>query len=73
MADASSAGRSYKSLSIASPGWILFLIPSRPAISSAENAKYGFAAGSGKRTSIRAAFGDGTIGIRIEAERLAAE
>ena len=50
-----------------------FLIPSIPAINIAENAKYGLAAGSGKRTSIRVAFGDGTIGIRIDAERLRAE
>ena len=31
----SSGGRSYRSLSIGSPGWILFWTPSRPAISSA--------------------------------------
>lgn len=60
-------------LSIASPGWILFLIPSRPAISSAAKHRYGLAAGSGKRTSIRRAFGEVTTGIRIEAERLRAE
>ncbi len=60
-------------LSIASPGWILFLIPSRPAISSAAKHRYGLAAGSGKRTSIRRAFGEVTTGIRMEAERLRAE
>lgn len=60
-------------LSMASPGWILFLMPSRPAISRAAKHRYGLAAGSGKRTSIRRAFGEETTGIRIDAERLRAE
>src|SRR5271157_5721901 len=66
-------GRSYKSLSIAAPGSILFLIPSRPAISIAEKARYGLAAGSGKRTSTRLAFGLDVHGMRQEAERLRTE
>src|SRR6185503_17414675 len=70
---ASSGGRSYRSLSDASPGWILFWMPSRPAIIIAANAKYGFALESGKRTSMRRAFGLDTHGIRIDAERLRAE
>ena len=65
--------RAYRFLSMASPGWILFLIPSRPAISRAAKHRYGLAAGSGKRTSIRRAFGEETTGIRIDAERLRAE
>ena len=73
MLAASSGGRSYRFLSIASPGSILFRIPSRPAINIAENAKYGFAIQSGKRTSMWAALGLIEYGIRIEAERLAAE
>src|SRR5258707_782129 len=47
--------------------------PSRPAIRSAEKARYGLAVGSGKRTSMRRAFGLCTNGMRIEAERLRAE
>src|SRR5262245_35217577 len=61
------------SLSIGSPGWILFCTPSRPAISIAANARYGFAVGSGKRTSTRRAFGLETYGMRHEAERFFAE
>ena len=61
------------SLSIGSPGWILFCTPSSPAISIAVNARYGFAVGSGKRTSTRRAFGLDTYGIRQAAERLRAE
>src|SRR5689334_24906086 len=62
------------SLSIGSAGSILFLMPSRPARSSAEKARYGFAEGSGNRVSIRLAFGlDPVIGIRTEAERLREE
>ena len=60
-------------MSIGSPGWILFCTPSRPAISIAENARYGFAVGSGKRTSMRRPFGFDTYGTRIAAERLRAE
>src|SRR5881394_2768333 len=49
-------------------------IPSRPARSNAENARYGFAAGSGVRNSIRFAFGFAEyVGIRIAAERFRAE
>ena len=48
---------SYRSWSTGSPGWILFLIPSRPARSIAAKARYGFAVESGKRTSIRRPFG----------------
>src|SRR5512138_478738 len=60
-------------LSSGSPGSILFCTPSRPAISSAANARYGFAVGSGKRTSTRRAFGLLTYGMRHEAERFFAE
>ncbi|MOA65045.1 hypothetical protein D3C78_1912890 [compost metagenome] len=51
----------------------MFWIPSRPAISRAAKHRYGLAAGSGKRASMRRAFGLDTYGIRIEAERLRAE
>ena len=45
-----------------------------PAISIAEKARYGFAAASGQRNSIRFAFGDSEyIGIRMQAERLRCE
>ena len=45
-----------------------------PAINIAENARYGFAAASGQRNSIRFAFGESEyIGIRIQAERLRCE
>ena len=70
---ASSGSRSYRSLSAGSPGWILFWIPSSPAIIMAAKAKYGLALESGKRTSMRRAFGLDTQGTRIEAERLRAE
>src|SRR5207249_4009674 len=51
-----------------------FWIPSRPASKSAEKARYGFAAESGVRNSIRFAFGLAEyVGIRIAAERLRAE
>src|SRR6516225_11541018 len=73
MSLASSGERSYRFLSIGSPGLILFWTPSRPAIIIAVNARYGFAVGSGKRTSMRRAFGLGTYGIRHAAERLRAE
>ena len=59
-------------MSEASPGWILFWMPSRPAISIAANAKYGFASESGKRTSMRRPFGLDTHGMRIDALRLRA-
>src|SRR5437899_12021130 len=59
------------SLSSGSPGSIRFSIPSRPAISIAEKARYGVHEGSGERNSIRFAFGEGEyIGMRIAAERL---
>jgi len=52
-------------------GSILFWIPSRPAISMTENARYGLAVGSGQRNSSRFDFGDALpIGMRIDAERL---
>src|SRR5919107_3192069 len=69
----SRGGRSYRSLSMAWPGSILFWIPSRPAISIAAKARYGLAVGSGKRTSTRFAFGEVVHGMRQEAERLRAE
>ena len=53
-----------------SPGLSLFMMPSRPAINIAANARYGLQEGSGKRTSIRLALGLGSIpGMRIDAER----
>src|SRR5262245_19182538 len=61
-------------LSRGSPGSSLFSIPSRPAISIAAKARYGLQVGSGKRTSMRFAFGDGEyIGMRTDAERLRLE
>ena len=50
----------YTRCAVASPGWILFSTPSRPAISSALKARYGLAVGSGKRASMRRPFGFGT-------------
>ena len=44
-----------------------------PAISIAENARYGLAVASGNRTSIRRALALATYGIRMDAERLRAE
>src|SRR6059058_640694 len=62
------------SLSTGSGGRILFLIPSRPAIRQAENARYGLAAGSGERNSTRLVFGSVEyIGMRTHAERLRLE
>src|SRR5713101_1931011 len=59
------------SLSSGWPGSSRRWIPSIPAISIAENARYGLQVGSGNRTSIRLALGDGEyIGIRTDAERL---
>src|SRR6185369_12879145 len=66
----SSGGRWYRSFVAASPGWILFSTPSRPAISMAEKPRYGLHKGSGKRASMRRPFGLDTYGMRIEAERL---
>src|SRR5436190_20462292 len=73
MSLASSGERSYRFLSMGSPGWILFCTPSRPADIIAVNARYGFAVGSGKRTSIRRAFGLVTRGTRTAADRFRAE
>ena len=47
------------------------LMPSSPAMSMAENARYGLAEGSGQRNSSRLAFGLWLYsGIRTAAERL---
>src|SRR3972149_1430568 len=48
---------SYISLSSGAPGSILFSMPSRPAISIAENARYGLQDASGNLTSTLLAFG----------------
>src|SRR6266576_2133629 len=62
------------SLSSGCPGSIRFSIPSSPAISIAEKARYGLHDGSGERNSIRFAFGEGEyIGMRIAALRLREE
>ncbi len=62
------------SLSIGAGGSILFLMPSIPASSSAEKARYGLEDGSGKRVSMRFAFGlVPVIGIRTAAERFREE
>src|SRR5215208_6540119 len=62
------------SLSRGWPGWILFSMPSRPAISIAADAREPYEDGSGDRNSRRFAFGEGEyIGMRIDAERLRAE
>ena len=53
--------------------WSMLVGGNSPAIIKAAKHKYGFAPGSGKRVSIRTAFGLLTYGIRIEAERLRAE
>src|SRR5512140_3803852 len=59
------------SLSSGCPGSMRFSMPSRPAISMAENARYGLHDGSGERSSIRFAFGEGEyIGMRMAALRL---
>src|ERR1700709_678854 len=73
MSFSSSGGKSYRSLSIGSPGWILFLMPSSAAMVIAENDRYGLQPGSGKRTSTRLAFGLVVYGMRHDAERLRAE
>src|SRR5437867_13253621 len=62
------------SLSSGLPGLSRRSIPSSPAISIAEKAMYPLQAGSGKRTSMRFALGDGEyIGMRTAAERLRLE
>src|SRR4051794_20989451 len=49
-------------------------MPSRPAISMAENARYGLADGSGTRNSTRLGFGLVPVtGIRAHARRLGCE
>src|SRR5665647_1958437 len=63
-------GRSYRFLSMGSPGWILFCTPSRPAIIIAAKARYGLAVGSGQRTSTRRPLGLIAYGMRQAAERL---
>src|SRR6266567_2724573 len=74
MAAASSGGSSYRSLSTGSGGSILFLIPSRPAISIAAKARYGLQDGSGTRNSTRLALALVPVtGIRAQAERLRCE
>ena len=66
----SSGGRSYRSLSMGSGGSILFLMPSRPAISIALNARYGLQVGSGVRNSSRLAAGlFENSGMRMQALR----
>lgn len=71
---ASSGGRSYRFLSMASPGWILFLMPSRPAINRAsKSTEYGLAARSENVLRYDVLSGEETTGIRIDAERLRAE
>src|ERR1700694_4439437 len=58
------------SLSTGSGGRIFFLMPPKPAIKQAENARYGLAAGSGERNSIRFDLGlVEYIGMRTHAER----
>src|SRR3989344_4043116 len=52
-----SSERSYMLWSTGAGGSIFFFTPSRPAISIAENALYGFAVGSGQRYSILFALG----------------
>src|SRR5439155_26222091 len=70
----SSGSSSYKSTSIGFGGSILCLTPSRPAINSAANVRYGFEDGSGARESMRFAFGDlEYTGVRQIAERLRSE
>src|SRR6267143_2149520 len=59
------------SLSSGSPGSTRFSIPSSPAISMAEKARYGLQEGSGERNSMRFALGLGEyIGMRMAADRL---
>src|SRR5437879_3973452 len=59
------------SLSSGSPGLTRFSIPSSPAISMAEKARYGLQEGSGERNSMRFALGLGEyIGMRMAADRL---
>ena len=74
MSTCSSGGQLVEVLVDGLGGSILFWMPSRPAISIAENARYGLHDGSGTRNSMRLAFGFGpVIGIRMQAERLRCE
>src|SRR5258708_6620706 len=73
MSLASSAGSSYKSLSVGSPGSMRFKIPSRPAIKIAAKHKYGLLEASGARNSTRLALTLLVTGIREIAERLRCE
>src|SRR3954468_24856032 len=70
----SSGGSSYRSLSTGWAGSILLRMPSSPAISIAENARYGFDDGSGTRNSMRLAFGFAPVmGMRMHADRFRCE
>src|SRR5205085_9612165 len=61
------SGRRYR-LSSDSPGSVLFMRPSKPAINIPAKARYGFADGSGGRNSTHLAFGLAEyIGIRTAA------
>src|SRR3972149_1876345 len=72
--ESSSGLKPYMSLSRGLPGSILFFMPSSPAKSMAAKARYPLQLGSGKRTSMRFALGDGEyMGMRMEAERLRLE
>ena len=61
------------SLSTGGGGMILFWMPSMPAMTMAENSRYGFAVGSGARNSTRLDLGLPAIGMRMAAERFRAE
>src|SRR5207253_693904 len=68
------ANNSYRSSSIGLGGSILLITPSRPAISMAENARYGLHDGSGARNSRRRALGLAEyVGMRTHALRLRCE
>ena len=66
-------GNSYKSLPNASPGCILFLIPSKPAINIAAKVRYGLPDASGNLISHLAPFLLNVIGIRHDADLFLAE
>ena len=58
-------------LSIGSPGWILFSIPSMAAMVIALKARYGLQELSGQRNSMRLVLGFSLyMGMRMAAERL---
>src|SRR6476660_7834184 len=70
----SSGGRSYRSLSTGGGGSMRLLMPSSPACSIAENARYGLHDGSGQRNSRRFAVGLFEYsGMRTDAEWLRCE